>query len=115
MRRFLEDYCVLKDLGKQYASLIYNLLYEKNLRNEIVLNSSNKRNIAKTIDVTLGSLNNMITTLTDEGVLVREKRGLYRLNDDIKFADVKFNNEVIMNISYKKNHRTINVRTKEEK
>lgn len=105
MEKFIKDICSLYDLSTSYSRLIFCFLDEQNNRNEIILNSGNKSYIAEKIDVSLGTLNNMITELFNVQIINRKKRGVYVFGEIINNFDKA--NQINLKINYKNKNRKI--------
>lgn len=74
----ITDYLQISRLSKSMAPLLYALLSKMNLEGTIVVNATLKRHIGDDIDMSLGSIDNMIGKIREEGVLERVDRGIYR-------------------------------------
>ena len=98
----LEDYLLLKGLTKSFAPLLKELLLAINRKNQIVLNASLKRNIGRVINVTVGSIDNMITKLVNQKILIRIDRGLYEVNQELNEVDILDNGIILMTVAYNK-------------
>jgi hypothetical protein len=99
----LEDYLLLKGLTKSFAPLLKEILLTVNRKNQIVLNASLKRSIGKTIDATVGSIDNMITKLVNHKVILRVDRGLYQINQELENINISDEGIFMMTVTYNKN------------
>jgi|GEM_PF-2638396 len=98
----IEDYLLLKGLTKSFAPLLKEILLSINRKKQIVLNASLKRRMGSTIDATVGSIDNMITKLVNQKVLIRIDRGLYVINKELNMIDILDNGIIIMTVAYNK-------------
>jgi len=83
IKLYLEDISYLNKLPKGTDSIIYELLQYINYRQEIIINSHIKKQIAENLEVGIGHINNSITTLSKQEVLIRIDRGVYQINSYI--------------------------------
>lgn len=70
----------LSNLPTGLEGLIYELIKCMNYGNKIVINSFIKRDIATKLGKTFNTVNQYITKLVDNKILIREGRGVYYLN-----------------------------------
>jgi hypothetical protein len=70
----------LSNLPSGLEGLIYELIKCMSYGNKIVINSFIKRDIAIKLDKTFNTVNQYITKLVDNKILIREGRGVYYLN-----------------------------------
>lgn len=109
MKKIINDYILLSGLNEQYSRLILETLKEMNSKHEILLNSSNKKTIATSLDFKIGTINNMITRLVDVGILVRKNRGIYSLCDDLELIIRNNPDKFKIVLCYEKEQRSINI------
>jgi len=70
----------LNNLPQGLDAIIYALLKRINYQNEIVINSAIKRQIAKELKKTFNTINQYITKLVQNDILIRVDTGIYYLN-----------------------------------
>jgi len=83
IKLYLEDISYLNKLPKGTDSIIYELLKYINYKQEIYINAHLKKQIAENLNMKLQSINNSISNLTKEEVLIRIDRGVYTINSYI--------------------------------
>ena len=81
---FLTDYVQVNGYSKSVVSLLYELLKNMNQDGKIVVNAALKRDISKKIQITVGSIDNMIGKIIEEGLLNRLDRGMYEPSKELK-------------------------------
>lgn len=81
---FLTDYVQVNGYSKSVVSLLYELLKNMNQDGKIVVNAALKRDISKKIQITVGSIDNMIGKMIEEGLLNRLDRGMYEPSKELK-------------------------------
>ena len=81
---FLTDYVQINGYSKSVVSLLHELLKNMNQDGKIVVNAALKRDISKKIQITVGSIDNMIGKMIEEGLLNRLDRGMYEPVADLK-------------------------------
>ncbi len=110
----LKDYLMLMGLPKSYGPLLKTLLKNQTNNNLIPLNSALKRIISKEINKTAGSLDNMITKLVENDILIRIDRGLYKLNSElIKISKLNNKEGAMLKVLYFQGHKQIQIKEKE--
>lgn len=102
----------LANLPSGLEGLIYELLKNMNYGNKIVINSYIKQDIAHNINKTFNTINQYITKLVDNKILIREARGVYYLNPLFygkgKWKDiVDLREKLQLNIRYEEGKYTI--------
>lgn len=80
----LADYVQVNGFSKSVVSLLYELLKNMNQDGKIVVNAALKRDISKKIQITVGSIDNMIGKMIEEGLLNRLDRGMYETSGELK-------------------------------
>ncbi len=109
MKRIFRDYLLLHDLNDQYSEFIFLCIKEMNKNNEVILNAAIKKRIIEKLDIKIGSLNNMITRLVNEGIIIRTDRSVYRLANELEMMLMTENEIAKIVLCYKKEDRTIKV------
>jgi len=93
IRLYLQDICKLNDIPKTGSKLLNELLKYTSYDNKILLPSAIKKEIAKKLDTTVGTLDNALSKLTKKEILRREGTGVYILNPFFfrkgKWTDIK--------------------------
>jgi hypothetical protein len=77
---YVKHISFLSNLPSGLDGLIYELIKSVNYGNRIVINSHIKREMAVNVGKTFNTVNQYITKLVDNKVLIREGRGVYYLN-----------------------------------
>lgn len=80
IKLYLADILYLKGLQTTQSSLLFALLQQMNYQNEIVLNASIKRRIAKDVGLTTGTIDNNLSNFVKKNILFRVDRGVYQAN-----------------------------------
>lgn len=80
----LADYVQVNGFSKSVVSLLHELLKNMNQDGKIVANAALKRDISKKIQITVGSIDNMIGKMIEEGLLTRLDRGMYEPSRELK-------------------------------
>jgi hypothetical protein len=92
MKVYLQDIAYLYDI-KGADPILLELLKLMTYEGIIILNSAIKRRIAATVDMKIGTINNVISELSKKLILVRRDRGIYEANPYIfgkgKWIDIK--------------------------
>lgn len=81
---FLTDYVQVNGFSKSIVSLLHELLKNMNQDGKIVVNAALKRDISKKIQITVGSIDNMMGRMIEEGLLSRLDRGMYEPSRELK-------------------------------
>jgi len=93
IKLYLQDICKLNDIPKTGSKLLNELLKYTSYDNKILLPSAIKKEIAKKLDTTVGTLDNALSKLTKKEILRREGTGVYILNPFFfgkgKWTDIK--------------------------
>jgi len=93
IKLYLQDICKLNDIPKTGSKLLNELLKYTSYNNKILLPSAIKKEIAKKLDTTVGTLDNALSKLTKKEILRREGTGVYILNPFFfgkgKWKDIK--------------------------
>lgn len=77
---YIKHLSFLSNLPSGLEGLIYELIKSVNYGNRIVINSHIKREMAVNIGKSFNTVNQYISKLVDNKVLIREGRGVYYLN-----------------------------------
>lgn len=77
VKPFLEDILALHGVSKNTALLLFELIPYLNQKEEIIVNSYLKKDLAAKTDLSKGTIDNTITKLHDVGLLLRLGRGTY--------------------------------------
>lgn len=96
---FLTDYVQVKGFSKGVVSLLNELLKVMNADGKIIVNAALKREISSKIQITVGSIDNLILKMNDEGLLHRIDRGMYEPIYELKQA-VQQSDAIEMTIVY---------------
>lgn len=110
---YLQDIEYLNKLPKGTGELIYELIKFLNYDNEIILIARNKKKICESRNIQMGTLNNQLTKLVNEKVLIRLDRGAFKMNTYLfgkgDWQDVmKHRKDLKLDIVYsKKDGRTV--------
>lgn len=78
---YARDLFQLKGIQQSFAAVLIEMIKKANNDQQIVLNSTIKKQIAERTKLTKGYIDNAITKLVAEGVLLREDRGVYRVDE----------------------------------
>ena len=81
---FLMDYVQISGFSKSVVSLLHELLKNMNQDGKIVVNAALKREISEKIMITVGSIDNLIGKMREEGLLNRLDRGMYEPSKELK-------------------------------
>ena len=80
IKLYLEDIAYFHRLPKGMPNFIYELLPLVNYQHQIVINKYIKDGIAKKLDVSNGYIDNSLSKLVKEEILIRVGRGTFELN-----------------------------------
>lgn len=88
VKMYLDTVLYMKDLPKGHNSILLSLLKhmsyaDSNEPQIIYVNSSMKKRIAQTLDVSVSRINNVISDLTAGEIFHRVDRGMYRVNPNL--------------------------------
>lgn len=120
IKLYLQDISYLKRLPKGSDSIIYELLKYINYEQEIIINSHIKKKIATALKLNEKTINNSITNLVKNEILIRIDRGVYQINSFIfgkgSWKDIiKHRKSLKLEIFYEyQRERTIKTTTKEQ-
>ncbi|MBT2695424.1 replication/maintenance protein RepL [Bacillus sp. ISL-55] len=112
IKLYLRDILYLSDLQTNQSGLLLQLLMRMNYTNEIVLNSHVKKEIAKQLDISTGTIDNNLSKFVEGKILERVGRGVYTANPYLfgkgDWADIFQNREskISLSIDYDMNGRT---------
>lgn len=102
----------LNNLPNGLDEIIYALLKKINYQNQIVINSAIKRQIANELGKTFNTINQYITKLVKNDILIRVDTGIYYLNPIFygkgSWKEIlELRKELEISIEYKENQYTI--------
>ena len=102
----------LNNLPNGLDEIIYALLKKINYQNQIVINSAIKRQIANELGKTFNTVNQYITKLVKNDILIRVDTGIYYLNPIFygkgSWKEIlELRKELEISIEYKENQYTI--------
>jgi len=83
IKLYIKDLCKLNDIPKTGNDVLNELLALTDYRNEIVLNGGVKKRIIDSLKIKKGSLDNNLSKLTKQGILMRVGQGIYILNPNL--------------------------------
>jgi len=107
MNRIIKDYLLLNDLNEQHSEFLFLCIEEMNKNGEFILNAAIKRRMIVKLRVKLGSLNNVITKLINQKVLIRIDRSIYKVCEDLEQI-IQSEKEIInLVLRYEKEDRQI--------
>lgn len=112
IKLYLRDILYLSDLQTNQSGLLFQLLMRMNYTNEIVLNSHVKKEIAKQLNISTGTIDNNLSKFVEGKILERIGRGVYTANPYLfgkgDWAEIFQNREskISLSIDYDVNGRT---------
>jgi len=80
IKLYIKHINIIRDLPLGLEGIICELIKCMNYGNKIVVNSHIKREIAESLGKSFNTVNQYITKLVDNKILIREGRGVYYLN-----------------------------------
>lgn len=80
IKLYLADLLYIRDLPAGLSGILLALLQRMSYKNDIVINSAIKREIAETTNVKFATVNKAITQFVKGELLIRKDRGLYLFN-----------------------------------
>ena len=83
VKLYLADMCKMYDIPKIGNNVLNELLKLTNYNNEIILNSTIKKRIEKSLILKRGILDNNLNKLKKANILKSEERGVYQLNPNL--------------------------------
>lgn len=115
VKLYLADIQMLSCLPKWTDRILNELLRLMNYKNQIVLNSSLKREIAEEFKIHLKTIDNALVMLVKQGVLIRKDKGLY-LGNPVLFGKGEWKDirELRLTIHYTKEGRTMSAEVFQE-
>lgn len=115
VKLYLSDIQMLNNLPKWTDRILHELLRLMNYRNQIVLNSSIKKEIASEFKVHIKTIDNALVMLVKQNVLIRKDKGLYMGNPLLfgkgEWKDIR---ELRLTIHYTKEGRTMSAEVVQE-
>jgi len=111
IKLYIQDIAYLYNLNIK-SELLYELLMYVNYNQEIIINKTIKERIAQKLNKSLSYVNNNITKLAKEEVLIRVGSGTYQINTYLfgkgSWKDIiKHRKSLTLNIFYDKTGRII--------
>jgi hypothetical protein len=108
VKLYLSDIELLNNLPKWTDRILHELLRMMNYKNQIVLNSSIKKEIAAEFKIHIKTIDNALVMLVKQGVLIRKDKGLY-LGNPLLFGKGEWKDirELRLTIHYTKEGRTM--------
>ncbi len=115
VKLYLSDIQLLSGLPKWTDRILHELLRLMNYKNQIVLNSSIKREIAEEFKIHIKTIDNALVMLVKQGVLIRKDKGLY-IGNPLLFGKGEWKDirELRLTIHYTKEGRTITAEVLQE-
>lgn len=112
--QYTRDLLRLKGVQESLAELLVEILRKANYDDQIILNATIKSELGEKMSYSLGTIDNALTRFVNEGLLVREGRGVYHPNKTYFWQRMEADQveQIHLNVSYKKNERTIAMRLK---
>ena len=108
IKLYLKDVLYLSDLPKGLNSVLYAFLKRMSYGNQLVLNASLKRQIAKELGLGMSSINNAVSKFVKGNLLIREDVGLYRVNPHLfGKGDWKEIAKIRLTVTYDMDGRTL--------
>ncbi|OUL08995.1 hypothetical protein B0533_06190 [Sedimentibacter sp. SX930] len=105
---YARDLFQLKGIQQSFAAVLIEMMKKANNDQQIVLNSTIKKQIAERTKLTKGYIDNAITKLVAEGVLLREDRGVYRVDESYFPVKIMSTTEtIVLNVSYRHHSKKI--------
>ncbi len=80
IKLYLNNIMLLNSVPQQKTDVLYLLLTRMNYKNEIVLVSGIKKEMAEELNCSLATIDKSLSLLVDKGVLKRKDRGIYIAN-----------------------------------
>ena len=77
---FLNDNILLHDLPKKHSKLLFKLWIISKNRTKLVLNSYVKHQLALESQITVGTLNNILTKMIEEELIFKVHQGTYQVS-----------------------------------
>ncbi|MDN5371742.1 MAG: hypothetical protein PWR19_788 [Carnobacterium sp.] len=104
----LTDYMQVKGFPKSTAPLLHELLKVTSGDGRIVVNAALKREISGKIQISVGSIDNLISKMSEERLLIRVDRGMYEPISELKNLFQK-SNIIGMSIIYSDDEKQITI------
>ena len=107
--QYTRDLLLLKGIQESLAELLVEILRKANYDNQIILNATIKSELGEKMGYSLGTIDNALTRFVNDGLLIREGRGVYLPNKDYfwKRADEDQIERIHLNISYENAERNL--------
>ena len=115
VKLYLSDIQMLNNLPKWTDRILHELLRMMNYRNQIVLNSSIKKEIAAEFKIHIKTIDNALVMLVKQNILIRKDKGLY-LGNPLLFGKGEWKDirELRLTIHYTKEGRTMSTEVVQE-
>ena len=75
--QYTRDLLRLKGIQESLAELLVEILRKANYDNQIILNATIKSELGEKMGYSLGTIDNALTRFVNDGLLIREGRGVY--------------------------------------
>ena len=110
--QYTRDLLRLKGIQESLAELLVEILRKANYDNQIILNATIKNEMGENMGYSLGTIDNALTRFVNDGLLIREGRGVYLPNKDYfwKRAEEDQIERIYLNVNYEKAERLIAVK-----
>lgn len=107
--QYTRDLLLLKGIQESLAELLVEILRKANYDNQIILNATIKNEMGENMGYSLGTIDNALTRFVNDGLLIREGRGVYLPNKDYfwKRAEEDHIERIHLNISYENAERNL--------
>lgn len=107
--QYTRDLLRLKGIQESLAELLVEILRKANYDNQIILNATIKNEMGENMGYSLGTIDNALTRFVNDGLLIREGRGVYLPNKDYfwKRAEEDQIERIHLNINYEKAERSL--------
>lgn len=107
--QYTRDLLLLKGIQESLAELLVEILRKANYDNQIILNATIKTEMGEKMGYSLGTIDNALTRFVNDGLLIREGRGVYLPNKDYFWnrAEEDQIERIHLNISYEKAERNL--------
>ena len=110
--QYTRDLLRLKGVQESLAELLVEILRKANYDDQIILNATIKSELGEKMSYSLGTIDNALTRFVNDGLLIREGRGVYLPNKDYfwKRAEEDQIERIHLNVNYEKAERLIAVK-----
>ena len=113
IKLYLEDILYYRDMPRGLNPILQVFLRNMNWENRLILNSSLKKRMAKSINLSVASIEKAITQLVKGEILIREDKGIYLFNPYL-FGKGSWEaiHEIRLNITYNLQGRSFSTQIK---